>query len=197
MSHSWVVAGDVAGFVLTGGRSSRMGRDKALLPYAGQTLCEHIGDVIGVTAPEVFLIGHPERYNHLKYRCFADLHPDLGPISGLETALSLGRAELHVVVSCDVWNIQVEWLRMLLAEAQGGGARCVVAEDEQGKVQPLCGVYRSECRPIVAEALAAGRLRMMDLLTELGAQRVKLDGAVINVNTPEEYSESANAGRRI
>ncbi len=186
----------MAGFVLTGGRSRRMGRDKALLPSSGQTLCEHIGDVVGAAATRVFLVGHPERYSHLKYPCIADIHPDLGPLSGLETALSLGRAELNVVVSCDVWNIREEWLRVLLAEAQVG-ARCVVAEDEQGKVQPLCGVYRSECLPIVTEALAAGRLRMMDLLNELGARRVKLDGAVMNVNTPEEYSESANAGRRI
>jgi molybdopterin-guanine dinucleotide biosynthesis protein A len=192
VSHSW----DVAGFVLTGGGSRRMGRDKALLPCAGQILCEHIADVVGMAAPAVFLIGHPERYSHLKYPCVADIHPDLGPLSGLETALNLELAELHLVVSCDVWNIQEKWLRMLLAEAQGG-ARCVVAEDEQGKVQPLCGVYRSECRAIVAGALRAGRLRMMDLLAELGAQRVKLDGAVMNVNTPEEYSESANAGRRI
>jgi molybdopterin-guanine dinucleotide biosynthesis protein A len=182
----------VAGFVLTGGRSSRMGRDKALLPVEGQALCERIGDVVASVAAEVFLIGHPERYGHLKYRCVADVHPHLGPVSGLETALSLARAELHLVVSCDAFNVKAEWLRALVAEA-AGGARCVVAEDAAGNVQPLCAVYRSECRAAVSRALAEGRLKMMDLLRELGARRVKLDGVVLNINTPEEYDEIANA----
>jgi molybdopterin-guanine dinucleotide biosynthesis protein A len=186
---------EVAGFVLTGGRSSRMGRDKALLPVGGQALCERIGDVVAAVANEVFLIGHPERYGHLKYECLADVHPDMGPLSGLETALSLGRAELHVVVSCDAFNVKAEWLRALVAAAEGG-ARCVVAEDADGNVQPLCGVYRKECRGVVSRALAEGRPRMMDLLRELDARRVKVDGVVLNVNTPEEYDEIANGDRR-
>lgn len=185
----------VAGFVLTGGRSSRMGRDKALLPVEGQALCERIGDIVAAVTDEVFLIGHPERYGYLKYQCLADVHPDMGPLSGLETALCLGRAELNVVVSCDGFNLKTVWLRALVAAAEGG-ARCVVAEDASGNVQPLCAVYRKECRSVVSRALGDGRLRMMDLLRELNAQRVRVDGVVLNVNTPEEYDEIANADRR-
>ena len=85
----------VAGFVLTGGLSSRMGQDKALLPMGSQTLCEHIADIVSTVASQVFLIGHPERYGHLKYKCIADLRPGLGPLSGLETALSLDVCEFH------------------------------------------------------------------------------------------------------
>jgi len=172
-----------AGFVLTGGKSRRMGRDKALLPAGGQTLCEHIGDVVSQAASPVFLVGHPERYGHLKYGCLEDLHPDLGPLSGLETALSASEGEWNVVVSCDIVNIRAEWLRALLAKA----ALCAVAQDAAGNVQPLCGVYHRECRAIVSKALAEGRLRAMDLLRELNAVPVLVPEVVLNVNTPEEY----------
>jgi molybdopterin-guanine dinucleotide biosynthesis protein A len=185
----------VAGFVLTGGRSTRMGRDKAMLPIGGQTLCEEIGDVVSSVAEKVFFIGHPERYQHLRYECVADIHPDLGPLSGLEAALGLNRAEFHIVVSCDALNVRAEWLRAMLAEAELGG-QCVVAEDHFGKSQPLCGIYRSCCLPVVRKALLERRLRMMDLLTELGARTVKINGVMLNLNTPEEYDEIANADRR-
>lgn len=184
MRHKTVASG----FVLTGGRSSRMGRDKALLPVGGQTLCEQVGDVVSSVAEQVLLVGHPERYSHLKYECLPDLRPELGPLSGLETALCLEIAEFHVVTSCDVINLKQEWLRALLWEA-ARGPRCVVVEDAAGKVQPLCGVYRSECRETVTRSVSEGRLRMMDLLKELGARTVKIDEVVSNLNTPEEYAD--------
>jgi len=172
-----------------------MGRDKATLPLNGQTLCEHIGDVLSKMSEKVFLVGHPERYADLKYPCIADLHPDLGPLSGLETALSLEHAEFHLLASCDVPNLQSEWFRPMLAEA-ARGANCVVAQDASGSIQPLCGVYRSACRPVVAQVITQGRLRMFDLLKELDARFVTVDSVILNLNTPGEYDKIANASRR-
>lgn len=177
----------VAGFVLTGGESTRMGRDKATLPMHGQTLCEYIGDVVAAVTGSVVLVGHPERYGKVKYPCVADLHPGHGPLSGLETALCITRAKFNVITGCDSPNIQPEWLRSLISAAREG-CRCVVAEDRAGIVQPLCGVYRDDCRDIVSAALTDRQFRMMDLLQELGAQTVKVDGVVLNINTPEQYA---------
>ena len=184
----------VAGFVLTGGLSTRMGRDKAMLAVNGQTLCEAIADVVSLVAEKVFLVGRPERYRNLRYECLADLHPGLGPLSGVETALAAGKAELNVVVGCDVVNLDAGWLQALIQEALPG-RRCVAAEDCDRKVQPLCAVYRSECGPIVSKAIAEGRLRMMDLLRELEARPVKVDAVILNANTPEDYSGMVNARR--
>lgn len=178
----------VTGFVLTGGRSTRMGTDKALLRMGGQTLCEQVGDVLATVAERVLLIGHAERYGGLKFECISDKRPDLGPLSGLETALCLQLAEFHIVTSCDIANLKQAWLHALLWEAERG-PRSVVVEDAKGKVQPLCGVYRSECRETVTRALSEGRLRMMDLLKELDARTVKINEVVSNLNTPEEYAD--------
>jgi len=185
----------VAGFVLTGGQSTRMGQDKALLPVGTQTLCEHLGDVVAQLAEQVLLIGHPERYAHLKYRCIADIRPGLGPLSGLETALSLEIAEWNIITSCDAWNLNADWLRTLLAQAQLSHALCTVAQDDSGKLQPLCGVYHHSGHAIVKNALSEGRLRAMDLLTELAAIPVRIPAALLNLNTPEQYEKLIHAGR--
>ncbi len=160
-----------------------------------QTLCEHIGDLVSQVAGKVLLVGHPERYAHLKYPCLADLHPDQGPLSGLETALSLEIAQFCVVTSCDVGNLRVEWLRALLWEAEASAASCVVARDAEGTVQPLCAVYRRDCLPMVSNSLARGNLRMLDLLECLNAKPVRLAEVVFNLNTPEQYGEIVNAHR--
>lgn len=186
----------VAGFVLTGGRSTRMGRDKALLPLGGRTLCEQVGDALQTVAEEVFLIGHPERYQNLKYKCLPDLHPDLGPLSGLETALTLNLAEFNLVLSCDTFIPNPQWLQSLLDAAERGPL-CAVAQDISGQLQPLCAVYRSGCRKVVSIALQQRRLRMLDLLQELQAHPVPVSGLLANLNTPEQYNEIVNAGRRV
>ena len=86
-------------------------------------------------------------------------------------------------------NLKPEWLQQLLTEAERGSS-CVVVQDASRNVQPLCGVYRSNCRGIVTRALSEGRLRMMDLLQELGASKVTIEEALLNVNTPGDYADS-------
>ena len=187
---------EIAGFVLTGGESSRMGRDKALLPFGATTLCERIADVVSEVCEHVLLVGHPERYGHMRYACVADLHPGLGPLSGLETILDLQLASLNVVVSCDAVNLESKWLKVLIGEAKMNGALCTVAKDGAGKLQPLCAVYRSECRETVARAIHERRLRAVNLLDELKAQTIQLDDVLFNLNTPDQYKEVSNAIRR-
>ena len=185
----------VAAFVLTGGSSSRMGQDKALLQVGSGTMCERIGDVLRQLAEQVTLVGHPERYGHLKFPCVADLRPGFGPLSGIETALSLEMADLNLVTSCDALNISADWLRALLETADRSGALCVVAQDRTGNLEPLCAAYRRECVTIVSRAITEKRLRALDLLKELDAVALPISGMLANLNTRTEYDELINAGR--
>ncbi len=78
------------GFVLTGGQSARMGRDKALLPLHGRTLVEHVAAEVKDACGSVTLVGAPERYQQLGLPCLSERYPLCGPLSGLEAALRLG-----------------------------------------------------------------------------------------------------------
>src|SRR5437763_11917087 len=112
-----------AGFVLAGGNSSRMGRDKALLPGLFRYVVDDIADVVRAATGNVTLIGDPGKYHELGYRCLPDRR--LGPLSGLETALVSTDSNLNLVMGCDMPAVEVSHLRVLLSRAEASNSSCV------------------------------------------------------------------------
>ena len=109
-----------AGFVLVGGNSSRMGRDKAGLPLLGRTLVEHVAAAVAEAAGSVTLIGPPGRYSSLDFPIIADWRPGLGPLGGIHTALTHSPAVWNLIAACDLPQIsgeETEWT----AEVRGFG----------------------------------------------------------------------------
>src|SRR5665213_1694187 len=106
-----------AGFVLAGGASRRMGRDKALLPLGGGTMVEQIAARVLRVTGNVTLIGSPEKYGHLGLPVVADEIENCGPLGGLYTALRLSQAEWNVVVACDMPDVTELFLGALLDAA--------------------------------------------------------------------------------
>jgi molybdenum cofactor guanylyltransferase len=177
-----------AGFVLTGGRSSRMGRDKALLPIEGLLLVERTAERVRAAAGSVTLIGAPERYAHLGLPVAADLIEDCGPVGGLYTALKIGQADRNLLVACDMPGVTAEFLRELLDAARQSGSACLVPQTESG-LHPLCAVYHRRAEGAVASAIEHKRFKMHDLLKILKAVSFPVADARIleNVNTPVEW----------
>jgi molybdenum cofactor guanylyltransferase len=177
-----------AGFVLTGGRSSRMGRDKALLPIEGSLLVERTAERVRAAAGSVTLIGAPGRYAHLGLPVVADLAGGCGPIGGLHTALKTGRADWNLVVACDMPSLTTAFLSELLAAAKQLGCTCLVPETDSG-LHPLCAVYHRRSSDAIEFAVQRKRLKMHDLLKSLGAVSWPIADASLleNVNTPLEW----------
>ena len=111
-----------SGFVLAGGGSSRMGRDKALLPYRGITLLEHLARTVQEAAGAVALVGDPVRYSSLGYPVYRDKFPGCGPLGGIYTALAVSSTDWNLIVACDMPGISVDVLRILLDSAPESGA---------------------------------------------------------------------------
>jgi molybdopterin-guanine dinucleotide biosynthesis protein A len=177
-----------AGFVLVGGHSSRMGRDKAFLRWHSRFMVELMADQVASCVGNVALIGDRERYGGFGIDCFPDLHPGLGPLGGIEAALESKRGELNLIVACDMPDLESASLLKLLQRAEMNDAQCVAARDENGLIHPLCAVYRSSCLPVIRGALEAGRLKLLDVLEQLGAVTLAIGQRISNVNTPEEWS---------
>jgi molybdenum cofactor guanylyltransferase len=177
-----------AGFVLTGGRSSRMGRDKALLPIDGSVLVERTAEVVRAAAGSVTLIGAPGRYSHLGLPVLPDLVPDGGPLCGLHTALKITRADWNLVVACDMPGLTVAFLGDLLAAAQQLGCACLAPQTDSG-LHPLCAVYHRRSADAVEFAIQRKSFKMHDLLKSLGAVSWPVADVSLleNVNTPLEW----------
>lgn len=177
-----------AGFVLVGGRSSRMGRDKARLQIGSGLLVEDVAAKVANAAARVALVGPPERYVDLPFECLADLRPQCGPLGGIETALAADYGELNLVTGCDMPDLAPEWLQELVSTARRTHALCVVTRDGAGKIHPLCAVYRRECLPLVRGAIDAGKLKLFDFLKELAAVEVHTAAIIGNLNTPQQLA---------
>ncbi len=178
-----------AGFVLAGGRSSRMGRDKALLRHWGVPLVVRAAAAVADAAGSVTILGDPGLYGRFGWPILADAEPDLGPIGGLLTALEHTRAEWNVLVACDMPDVSPTLLRELLRKTIRARGRCV-APFTEGGFEPLCAVYKRNALPEVRLAIAEGRLKMRDLLPLLDAVPVTgLDAVCFrNVNTPDDWT---------
>jgi molybdopterin-guanine dinucleotide biosynthesis protein A len=183
----------LAGFVLAGGRSRRMGQDKALLPYRGQPLAAYLAEIVSRVADPVHLIGDPALCSGLGYPVFEDDIPGCGPAGGVFTALCHSPAEWNLIVACDMPQITEQLLRALTQHAaQNTIGDCIVPVGPDGEPEPLCALYHQRCRPAFERAISEKRLRMRDLVAELRPELVRHPAAATcfaNVNTPADWRE--------
>ncbi len=179
-----------AAYVLVGGRSSRMGFDKALLPRGSETLVEHIARQALAAAGSVTLVGAPQRYAYLGYTTLADAATDRGPLAGIVAALSVSAADWNLIVACDMPNVSAELLESLFVTAETASLEvdCVAPEHDSG-TEPLCAVYHRRALPMLRAALDGNRLKMQAVVRNLNTLfwRAGDPRRFRNVNTPEEW----------
>lgn len=179
-----------SGFVLAGGASKRMGQDKALLLYRGTTLVEHVAETVREAAGSATLIGDPDRLGHLGLAVYPDELPSCGPASGIYTALRITQTDWNLVLACDMPAVSANILGELLLRAETSERNCVAASGKYGQPEPLCAVYHRRCLPMVGRAIRDNRLRMRDLIKEIGAIWIPVDPSMLaNVNTPDEWAK--------
>jgi molybdopterin-guanine dinucleotide biosynthesis protein A len=180
-----------AGFVLAGGRSSRMGRDKALLPWKGSTLIQSVAGEVFRAAGSATVIGSPELYEKLGFPVISDKIEGCGPLGGLYTALSVTTADWNVLVACDMPAVTHQLLEELLAAAEASGADALLPQTPGG-LEPLCAVYHARLLPAVESAIQSKLFKMHDFVSTIQAARwpVSHAGFFRNLNTPEQLGEA-------
>ncbi|MCS7023454.1 MAG: molybdenum cofactor guanylyltransferase [Bryobacteraceae bacterium] len=181
-----------SGYVLAGGKSSRMGRDKALLPFRGTTLVQHVAQVVARAVGNVTLVGPAERYAHLGLRVIEDQWPGFGPLAGIHRALLDCPADWAVIVACDLPYLSPDLLSwMLKFTATEVETDVFLATLDGVRPEPLCGVYRKTIVTTAGAALLAGRRKVVDMLSGLRIQMVPVSDArlLTNINTPSEWRE--------
>jgi len=161
----------LAGVVLCGGASVRMGTEKALLEMDGELLVSRVaGRLASVADPVLLAPGRPGRLClDLEYPELADERPGAGPLAGVAAALAASPHPLVAVVAVDM-PFASPAVFELLAELHSG-EDAVVPVTASGR-EPLHAVYSTRCLPAAREALAAGRLGMRALLDRLEVRDV-------------------------
>src|ERR1700723_3228676 len=163
----------IAGFILAGGQSSRMGVDKELLEIAGAPMIVRTARLVeaAVGTPAV-VVGTPEKYQRLALRALADDWPGCGPLGGIATALRASGAEWNLIVACDLPYLKREWLEFLVARALRSDADAVLPMNERG-AEPLCAMYRKRAEAAIRAALERGTRKVTDGLAEIRTEFVE------------------------
>jgi molybdopterin-guanine dinucleotide biosynthesis protein A len=174
-----------------------MGRDKALLPWAGVDLLDHALRRLRAAVGEVrILSGAERRHTDRGVAVEVDPSPGLGPMGGLLAALQCARGRPALLLGIDLPLVPVELLVRLVALSSEVDA--VVPVSPRGS-EPLCAVYGPGCLAAVERAVARGDLKMTAFWPDLGVRQVgpvELSEfgppaeTLLNVNAPEDYERA-------
>jgi molybdopterin-guanine dinucleotide biosynthesis protein A/molybdopterin converting factor small subunit len=196
--------------ILGGGKSSRMGRPKALLPFDGEPLILHIArklqslfsDLIIVAAPDQqfdlksLLSSHPNDLDKPNRPKVTLVHDDIayqGPVGGIYYGMREAAGEFCFVTSCDVPFLSTDLIGYLVALIDDND---IVAPYWQERFQPLCAVYRRSVLPLLAQQLERGELRPIYLYDKVRTRKVVEDEirrvdpeglSFFNMNSPADY----------
>ncbi len=163
------------GFVLAGGRSTRMGQDKALLQWGGLTLLElALEKLCGLGGPEPRIAA--ARADLSRYApVVADLHPGCGPLSGIEAALAASSRPLNVFLPVDLPLLPGCFLLWMLRRADTTGALMTVPRIH-GQPQPLCAVYHRDLLGPITRSLVAGDYKVMPAMMAAAREQAPSQG---------------------
>jgi molybdenum cofactor guanylyltransferase len=186
--------GDQIPYLLAGGESSRMGRDKRFLPIEGLPMLIYVIRRIKTFCKSVVVVVEDRsRFRHLEsaegVEVIQDLYPGTKALGGIVTALTHSKTEWNFVQACDMPFVT----ESLLLRIQASKADCDwVLPRAEGRLQTLCSLYSRRCLPAMEDAVRKGNLRITDLIPQLKTRIVPLEGigrSFQNINTPEEYQD--------
>lgn len=189
--------------ILAGGKAQRFGgRDKSRLIVEGRSIIVRQLDVLQRVADDVFIVAPDAApFADLGIAVHADVVPGLGAIGGLYTALEVARADIVIVVACDLPYLSAPLLAELVRRASDGDGAWV--RSTRG-VEPLLACYRTRARGRVRTEIDAGRLQASALgdvlaIRELGGEDLARFGAAddltANINTPDDFARVQYRGR--
>lgn len=194
--------------IIAGGKSSRMGTDKAFVQIGSKTMIERAVERIQSLQPaETILIANkPEAYAHLNLPTYTDLLPEKGSLGGIYTALHHAAAPYTLVVACDMPFLNTALLRHMIAlineHTQGYD---VIVPRVDGYPQGMHAIYQKTCLDPIRKRLEADKLKIIGFYDEVRVRYLDeeeyraLDPdslAFFNANTPEELEEARRRAQK-
>lgn len=196
---------DINGIILAGGKSRRMGENKAFLEINGRKNIERLTEKMSEITREVIIVTNaPELYKYLHTTLTEDAVKGKGPLAGIQAGITASSAEWNIVAACDLPFFNEKAARYLAELTKNQKADAVVPLID-GRQHPLFAAYRASVLPVVEECLSQDRLRIKDALEQLivcevteqefyeaGFSKEEIADAFFNMNRPEDYKFAAD-----
>lgn len=183
---------EIAAYILCGGKSSRMGRDKGLVVWKGKCFLTWVLEAVAPVTEDIYLVTQNEKYQSFQLTMIADSYVDKGPVSGVYSALHHSKSEWNLILSCDIPAIQSSFLQGLIQATKGNESPIVLYSDGAHDY-PLIGIYHKSLEREFEKAVLENRLKLCDVVDSLNPKKLLIrpenQNYLANVNSLEELEK--------
>ncbi|WP_163969810.1 molybdenum cofactor guanylyltransferase [Oceanobacillus halotolerans] len=185
------------GVILSGGKSSRMGKNKSLLELNGQTVIEHVMDTMEECSDTLVIItNEPSRYTHLSIPLQRDRFHYQGPLAGIESGMYYHEADVYFIAACDMPFVHKDVYDQLFNQL---GRYEAVVPVYDGQIHPLSGIYKRSVLPVIQQLLNDDQRKVKKLLDAVqvhyvhdfsGIPQELVEKHFFNMNHPEQFEHA-------
>lgn len=187
--HRWVLREPSTAILLAGGRSTRMQRDKSLLPVCDIPLIKHVHDLLAPYLDNIVVsAAESTKYSFMNVPVITDRIQDIGPLMGVASCLAASAHELNFVIACDIPDPDIHLVHSMFDQAADYDV--VVPRGPTGLPEPLFAVYRKSLAHAAQELIDRGERRMRSLFDSARVLYVDIPEHRLprNLNTIEDYT---------
>ena len=184
----------ITGYILAGGRSSRMGEDKGLILLNGKPIISYVINQLKPAVDTIIIVSNNKEYVKFGYEVIEDTIKNIGPSAGILAALNHTNTEKNFVVSCDMPFIAIPSIEYIINQSEGYQITVPIYKD---KYEPMFAVYSKECINKWEELIELGTYKMMDIINHFMVLKVNVDNnhlfndsLFININTKEDLQKA-------
>jgi len=182
---------------MAGGKSRRMGTDKAFVPFQGRAMIEHVIDRVRGISTDVYIVTNkPESYSFLGYPTVGDIYHDCGPLGGIHAALNYLENQYLLIVACDMPWLERDLLKYMISLREKADA--IVPRWDRFP-EPLHAIYSKTCFGAVERSLEIGLRKVIGFYGKVTVhyveraeiERFDPDGrSFSNLNTPRDLEDA-------
>lgn len=190
VNSSWALRERAAAIILAGGKSSRMGKDKAHLSIKGKPMIARLFEKLQGNFDRILVSSsEPEKYAFLNVQVVPDKYPDQGPLMGIASAMQASGCERNFVIACDIPEPNLHLVRKMLRKSRNCDA--VVPVFKGDKIEPLFAVYKRSLLPLIQETLSLGKRRIRDFFEFCKVKKLEIEDmeTLRNINTLKDFEE--------
>ncbi len=184
------------GYILAGGKSSRMGEDKGLKPFNGKPLIQTVINQMQLAIEKVIIVSNNTDYKQFGLEVIEDVVKNIGPAGGIYSALLHSISDKNFIVSCDMPNISAQAIQFMLDNCN---TDAVWIPQYKNKLEPLFGVYPKSCLLSWKKSLNKGTYKLTDLAENYKLEKIVVDSNPLfsknifqNINTNDDFNNALN-----
>ena len=187
---------NINGYILAGGKSSRMGTDKGLLLFEGKPMIQYVIEQMQPIFDKLVIVANNPEYEKFGLEVIPDLIKDIGPAGGIYTALNNSDSPLNFMVSCDMPFVTQEAIAFIVKNADENQ---IVLLENQGKLEPLFGLYVKDCEAVWLQLIQQKKVKLQEMVLHFKLKIIPIENNEIfaasffkNINTKEDFNNALN-----